>query len=247
MFAPVVKATHLALSRRRRRERRRRGGPRRDHRARAPGLPGGRHRPARAPRSPGRRLARRAAPDVSPRRPDLAAAIARARRRRAPAVVGRRRRARRGDGGRGARRATRRAGAHHLRRGGRPRPRAIRACVGLPPHVEAAGRLWDEADVVLAIGSDLDGVQTQNFAQPQPDTLIAISLEPLVNYRVDVLLEGDAGDVTAALADARARPRRARAAGGASGRRARRGLRRRSTPPRCASSTRSTSPFPPTA
>ena len=50
--------------------------------------------------------------------------------------------------------------------------------VGLPPHVEPAGRLWDEADVVLAIGSDLDGVQTQNFAQPQPPTLIAVALEP---------------------------------------------------------------------
>ena len=48
--------------------------------------------------------------------------------------------------------------------------------VGLPPHVEAAGRLWDEADVVLAIGSDLDGVQTQNFMQPQPETLIAVGL-----------------------------------------------------------------------
>ena len=72
--------------------------------------------------------------------------------------------------------------------------------VGLPPHVEAAGRLWDEADVVLAIGSDLDGVQTQNFAQPQPDTLIAVSLEEPVNYRVDVHLRGDAGDVARALA-----------------------------------------------
>ena len=30
------------------------------------------------------------------------------------------------------------------------------------------GALWDEADLVIAIGSDLDGVQTQNFAQPQP-------------------------------------------------------------------------------
>lgn len=71
--------------------------------------------------------------------------------------------------------------------------------VGLPPHVEPAGRLWDEADVVLAIGSDLDGVQTQNFAQPQPETLIAISLEAPVNYRVDVWLQGDAGDVCRAL------------------------------------------------
>src|SRR4051812_27338960 len=64
--------------------------------------------------------------------------------------------------------------------------------VGLPPHVEAAGRLWDEADVVLAIGSDLDGVQTQNFAQPQPPTLIAIGLERPTNYRVDIWVEGDA-------------------------------------------------------
>src|SRR4051812_20088754 len=64
--------------------------------------------------------------------------------------------------------------------------------VGLPPHVEAAGRLWDEADVVLAIGSDLDGVQTQNFAQPQPRKLIALGLEPPTNYHVDLWLEGDA-------------------------------------------------------
>ena len=64
--------------------------------------------------------------------------------------------------------------------------------VGLPPHVEAAGRLWDAADVVLAIGSDLDGVQTQNFAQPQPPTLIALGLEQPTNYRVDIFVEGDA-------------------------------------------------------
>src|SRR4051812_12476072 len=64
--------------------------------------------------------------------------------------------------------------------------------VGLPPHVEAAGRLWDEADVVLAIGSDLDGVQTQNFAQPQPASLIALGLEPPTNYHVDLWIEGDA-------------------------------------------------------
>lgn len=74
--------------------------------------------------------------------------------------------------------------------------------VGLPPHVEAAGRLWDEADVVVAVGSDLDGVQTQNFAQPQPETLIAIGLEAPTNYHVDVFLAGDAavaGELAAAL------------------------------------------------
>jgi thiamine pyrophosphate-dependent acetolactate synthase large subunit-like protein len=76
-----------------------------------------------------------------------------------------------------------------------------RCLVGLPPHAEPAGRLWDEADLVLAIGSDLDGVQTQNFAQPQPPTLIAIALEPPRNYRVDVALSGDAAVLAAALAD----------------------------------------------
>jgi thiamine pyrophosphate-dependent acetolactate synthase large subunit-like protein len=76
--------------------------------------------------------------------------------------------------------------------------------VGLPAHVAEAGRLWDEADVVLAIGSDLDGVQTQNFAQPQPPALIAVNVDArdaAKNYRVDVLLEGDATRVTAALAE----------------------------------------------
>ncbi len=73
--------------------------------------------------------------------------------------------------------------------------------VGLPPHVEPAGRLWDEADVVLAIGSDLDGVQTQNFAQPQPAVLIALALEPPVNYAADVVLQGDAATLAGELAD----------------------------------------------
>ena len=76
--------------------------------------------------------------------------------------------------------------------------------VGMPPHVAAAGALWDEADVVVAIGSDLDGVQTQNFSMPQPPALIAVNLDGEdagKNYRVDCLLEGDAVRGTAALAE----------------------------------------------
>jgi thiamine pyrophosphate-dependent acetolactate synthase large subunit-like protein len=76
--------------------------------------------------------------------------------------------------------------------------------VGMPPHVEPAGAVWDAADLVLAIGSDLDGVQTQNFAMPQPPALIAVNLDPedaAKNYRIDVMLEGDAAEVTAALAE----------------------------------------------
>jgi thiamine pyrophosphate-dependent acetolactate synthase large subunit-like protein len=80
-------------------------------------------------------------------------------------------------------------------------PSAHPCFVGLPPHVEPAGRLWDEADIVLAIGSDLDGVQTQNFAQPQPPTLIAAGLEPVTNYAADFQLLGDAAELTRALAE----------------------------------------------
>ena len=83
-------------------------------------------------------------------------------------------------------------------------PPAHPCLVGLPPHVAPAGALWDEADVVVAIGSDLDGVQTQNFAMPQPPQLIAINLDAedaAKNYRVDCLLEGDAGRLTATLAE----------------------------------------------
>jgi len=48
---------------------------------------------------------------------------------------------------------------------------------GLPPHVPECGALWDEADVVLAIGSDLDGMSTQNWAMPRPERLVAINVD----------------------------------------------------------------------
>jgi thiamine pyrophosphate-dependent acetolactate synthase large subunit-like protein len=76
--------------------------------------------------------------------------------------------------------------------------------VGMPPHVEPVGRLWDEADLVISAGSDLDGVQTQNFAQPQPPALIAITADPrdaTKNYRADHVLGHDAGEVAHELAD----------------------------------------------
>jgi thiamine pyrophosphate-dependent acetolactate synthase large subunit-like protein len=78
-----------------------------------------------------------------------------------------------------------------------------RCLVDMPPHVEPAGRLWDEADLVIAVGSDLDGVQTQNWAQPQPPKLLAINLDSedaAKNYRVDELLTLDAAAGCAALA-----------------------------------------------
>jgi thiamine pyrophosphate-dependent acetolactate synthase large subunit-like protein len=89
-------------------------------------------------------------------------------------------------------------------------PPAHPCAVGMPPHVEPVGRLWDEADLVISVGSDLDGVQTQNFAQPQPPHVLAINVDPedaTKNYTADAVITEDASQACAALAEqVRARP-----------------------------------------
>jgi thiamine pyrophosphate-dependent acetolactate synthase large subunit-like protein len=75
--------------------------------------------------------------------------------------------------------------------------------VEVPPHVAEAGALWDEADAVIAVGTDFDGMMTQGWKQPQPPHLIAVNVDPAdaaKNYLPDVLLEADAAQGTAALA-----------------------------------------------
>jgi thiamine pyrophosphate-dependent acetolactate synthase large subunit-like protein len=72
------------------------------------------------------------------------------------------------------------------------------------PHVPEAGELWDEADVIVAVGSDLDGMMTQGWQQPQPPHLVAINVDPTdasKNYRPDVVVEADARGAASALAD----------------------------------------------
>jgi acetolactate synthase-1/2/3 large subunit len=76
--------------------------------------------------------------------------------------------------------------------------------IGLPPHVEEVGRLWDEADVVLAVGTDFDGMMTQNWRMPQPPTLIAINAdggEAAKSYTAAVALVADARHGLEALAE----------------------------------------------
>jgi thiamine pyrophosphate-dependent acetolactate synthase large subunit-like protein len=75
--------------------------------------------------------------------------------------------------------------------------------VGAPPHVPEVGALWDEADLVIAIGTDFDGPMTQNWAMPQPPHLIAINVDAedaAKAYLPDVMLEGDAREATELLA-----------------------------------------------
>lgn len=72
-----------------------------------------------------------------------------------------------------------------------------------PAHAPPVGKLWDEADLVIAIGTDFDGMMTQNWLQPKPRTLLAVNIdkaEANKNYAADVTIEGDAATVTAALA-----------------------------------------------
>jgi thiamine pyrophosphate-dependent acetolactate synthase large subunit-like protein len=72
------------------------------------------------------------------------------------------------------------------------------------PHVARVGALWDDADLVVGIGTDFDSMMTQGWKQPQPPHLVQVNIDPAdasKNYRPDVLLETDAARGAAALAE----------------------------------------------
>jgi thiamine pyrophosphate-dependent acetolactate synthase large subunit-like protein len=76
--------------------------------------------------------------------------------------------------------------------------------VTAPPHVPEAGALWDEADVVVAVGSDLDGMTTQGWKMPRPPRLIAINVDAedaSKNYLPDLVVEADAARALPPLAE----------------------------------------------
>ena len=66
--------------------------------------------------------------------------------------------------------------------------------VPLPPSVPEAGALWDAADLVIVLGSDLDAMNTQGFRQPQPPRLVTVDLVEPVNYPPDVWLQTTVDD-----------------------------------------------------
>ncbi len=71
-----------------------------------------------------------------------------------------------------------------------------------PPHAPEIGALWDEADVVLAIGTDFDGTNTQNWQMPAPPALISVNIDEAdanKSYASDVTLVGDARAVVGQL------------------------------------------------
>lgn len=74
--------------------------------------------------------------------------------------------------------------------------------VGLPPHDPDAGALWDAADLVLVLGSDLDAMNTQGFRQPRPPTLITVDLTEPANEPPDVWVRGPVDAVLTELLSA---------------------------------------------
>jgi len=74
--------------------------------------------------------------------------------------------------------------------------------VALPPHEPAVGALWDDADLVLCVGSDLDAMNTQGFRQPRPPRLVTVDLVQPVNYPPDLWVRADARQALGALAEA---------------------------------------------
>ncbi len=74
--------------------------------------------------------------------------------------------------------------------------------VAFPPHLPSVGALWDEADAVLAVGTDFDGMMTQNWAMPAPARLVSINVlrsEIDKAYPAEVALVGDAAQVLGQL------------------------------------------------
>lgn len=72
-----------------------------------------------------------------------------------------------------------------------------------PIHAPEVGRLWDEADVVVAVGTDFDGMMTQNWRMPAPPRLLAVNIDAgdaAKNYPPDLVLVGDARAVVEHLA-----------------------------------------------
>lgn len=59
--------------------------------------------------------------------------------------------------------------------GGRGTPPTDHPCaVGLPPHEPEVAELIGSADVLLAVGGDLDGMNTRNWTMPRPPLLVTL-------------------------------------------------------------------------
>lgn len=76
--------------------------------------------------------------------------------------------------------------------------------VGLPPHEPEVAALIGSADVLLAVGGDLDGMNTRNWTMPRPPRLV--TLDPALprdapEWPADAAVAGRLGDALRGLRD----------------------------------------------
>lgn len=71
-----------------------------------------------------------------------------------------------------------------------------------PPQVPLTENLWNNADLVIAIGSDFDAMMTRSWKMQKPAQLLAINVDAAdasKNYRADQVLASDANAALAQL------------------------------------------------
>ncbi len=72
-------------------------------------------------------------------------------------------------------------------------PTAHPLAVGLPPHEPEVAALIASADVLLAVGGDLDGMNTRNWTMPRPPRLVTVDAAPSAEsteWPAEVAVEG---------------------------------------------------------
>ena len=76
--------------------------------------------------------------------------------------------------------------------------------VGLPPHEPEVAELIGRADVLLAVGGDLDGMNTRNWTMPRPPRLVTLdptSPADAPEWAPDAAVAGRLGDALRGLRD----------------------------------------------
>ncbi|HZG89603.1 MAG TPA: thiamine pyrophosphate-binding protein [Pseudonocardia sp.] len=77
------------------------------------------------------------------------------------------------------------------------------AAVGLPPHEPEAAALIGSADVLLAVGGDLDGMNTRNWSMPRPPLLVTLdpAAVPQPEWAPDAAVTGKLGEALRGLVE----------------------------------------------
>jgi acetolactate synthase-1/2/3 large subunit len=89
--------------------------------------------------------------------------------------------------------------------GGRGVPPTVHPlAVGVPPHEPEVAELIASADALLAVGGDLDGVNTRNWTMPRPPRLVTLDPTPPAErpeWAPDAAVAGRLGDALRGLRD----------------------------------------------